>query len=228
MAFTSSSRILCGPGEPPEFSSDALNGAAGLRVRIEEVAGDEVEVDLLGDGEVHRGAERGELALTLDGGPLPEIRVPRTQVDVGRVKQPQHRTGVSSCAPRPRYTPDPRRHGKSPQDRSARHTPGRPGPPGRADWAIVAESEVAYEAHLKGATGPASRPVRCSGTPLGLHRWPCYSAALPVRPRQACPNRRSSSGSAQTSPRPSASGLNPRFACPGHVGAEPAAPGGES
>ena len=71
-------------------AATALDGAAGLDVRVEQVAGDQEEVHLLGQGEVDGGLERRELALSLGGGLLAEIVVSRTEMDVCGVDEPQH------------------------------------------------------------------------------------------------------------------------------------------
>ncbi len=77
-------------GEAGELGRDALDRAPGLDVRVEQVAGDEEQVHLLGQREVDRGLERRELALALRGGRLAEIRVARAEVDVRGVQQSQH------------------------------------------------------------------------------------------------------------------------------------------
>ena len=79
-----------GPGQSLELRGDALDRAARLDVRVEQVAGDQEQVDLLGERQVDGGLERGELALPLGGGLLPQVVMPRPEVDVCGVDQPQH------------------------------------------------------------------------------------------------------------------------------------------
>ena len=81
--------------EPAELGRDELHRAARLDVRVEEIPGDEDEVDLLGDGQVDGRAERRELALALRGGLFAEVRVAGTEVNVGRVEHSEH----SVCRP---------------------------------------------------------------------------------------------------------------------------------
>ena len=56
-----------GLDEPRELRGHALDGAPRLDVGVEQVAGDQDEVDLLRDREVDGGLERRELALALGG-----------------------------------------------------------------------------------------------------------------------------------------------------------------
>ena len=76
--------------EALDLGRGPLDRAARLGVRVEEVARDENEVDLLCEGQVHGGHERRELPLALGGGPFTEVRVPRPEVHVRRVEQSQH------------------------------------------------------------------------------------------------------------------------------------------
>ena len=69
---------------------DPLHGAARLDVGVEQVAGDEEQVDLLGEGEVHGGDERGELALALGGRGVAEVGVAGAEVHVRGVQQSKH------------------------------------------------------------------------------------------------------------------------------------------
>ena len=80
-----------GVGEPLQLGRDALDRPARLDVRVEQVAGDEEEVDLLRDGEVDGSLEGRELAFALSGRLLTEIVVSRTQVDVSGMDDPEHR-----------------------------------------------------------------------------------------------------------------------------------------
>ena len=75
-------------GEPLQLGGDALDGAARLDVRVEQVAGDQEEVDLLGEGQVDGGLEGGELALALGGRLLAEVVVTRAEMDVCGVDDP--------------------------------------------------------------------------------------------------------------------------------------------
>ena len=66
-------------GEALQLGGDALDRAARLDVGVEQVAGDQEEVDLLGQGEVDGRLEGRELALALGGRLLPRssCRAPR-------------------------------------------------------------------------------------------------------------------------------------------------------
>ena len=74
--------------EALELAGDALDRATRLDVGVEEVAGDQEEVDLLGEGQVDGRAERGELAIPLGGGLDPEVVVTRAEMDVRGVDDP--------------------------------------------------------------------------------------------------------------------------------------------
>ena len=76
--------------EPLELRGDALDGALRLGVGVEQVAGDQDDVDLLVDREGDGGPERRELALALGGGRFAEIGVACAEVDVCGVKQSEH------------------------------------------------------------------------------------------------------------------------------------------
>ena len=82
-----------GLGEAGELPGDALHGAARLGVGVEQVARDEKQVHLLGEGQVNAGAERGELALALGSGGIAKVRVARTEMDVRGVEDSQHAVG---------------------------------------------------------------------------------------------------------------------------------------
>jgi hypothetical protein len=81
-----------GAGQAAQFRSDAFDRAPRLRVRVEEVAGDQEDIDLLGHRQLNGRLEGCELAFAEDGGTLAEIRMSGAQMDVGSVQQPQHRT----------------------------------------------------------------------------------------------------------------------------------------
>ena len=87
--------------EALQLRGRALDGSSRLDVRIEQVARDQHEVDLLGEGEVDRRHECRELPLPLRRGPISQVRVPRPKVDVGGVEQSQHALRAPSTnAPR--------------------------------------------------------------------------------------------------------------------------------
>ncbi len=76
--------------QPLELGGDALDRPPRLDVRVEQVAGDQEQVHLLGQGEVDGGLEGRELTLPLSAGLFAEIVVSRAQMDVGGVDEPQH------------------------------------------------------------------------------------------------------------------------------------------
>ena len=86
-----------GSGDATELGGHAFHRSARLRVRVEEVAGDEEQIDRLGNGEVDRGSESCELAFAKNRCSLSEIGVPSPEVDIGGVKQTKHRASGSSC-----------------------------------------------------------------------------------------------------------------------------------
>ena len=77
--------------EAPELAGGALHRAARLDIGVEEVAGDQEQVDPLRQGEIDAGDERGVLPLALRRRLVAQVRVPRPEVDIGRVEQAQHR-----------------------------------------------------------------------------------------------------------------------------------------
>ena len=77
-----------GVGQALELGGDALDRAARLDVAVEQVAGDEEQVDLLGEGEVDGRHEGRELALALGRGLLTEVVVARAEMDVRGVDDP--------------------------------------------------------------------------------------------------------------------------------------------
>ena len=77
-------------GQPAQLGGDAVHGALRLGVGVEQVAGDQEEVDLLGDREVDGGLERRELALTLGRRGFAEVGVTCAEVDVRGVEQSEH------------------------------------------------------------------------------------------------------------------------------------------
>ena len=72
---------LCG-GQSLQLRSHALDRAARLDIAVEEVAGDQDQVDLLRDGEIDRGDECGELAFSLGAGLLAEVVMAGAEMDV--------------------------------------------------------------------------------------------------------------------------------------------------
>ena len=74
--------------EALQLGGDALHGAPRLDVAVEQVARDEEEIDLLGDGQVDRRHERGELALPLGGRRCTEVVMASAEVDVRGVDDP--------------------------------------------------------------------------------------------------------------------------------------------
>ena len=74
-------RILAA-SEALQLGTDALHRAARLDVAVEQVAGDEEQVDLLREREVDGRGEGGELPLALGAGLLTEVVMPGTEVDV--------------------------------------------------------------------------------------------------------------------------------------------------
>ena len=79
-----------GGDEALQLGGDALHRAARLDVRVEQVPGDQEEIDLLGEGEIDGGLERRELALPLGGRLFAEIVVSRAEMDVCGMDEPQH------------------------------------------------------------------------------------------------------------------------------------------
>ncbi len=69
-----------------ELRGDALHRAARLGIGVEQVAGDQDDVDLLRDRQVDRRAEGGELPLALCGRLLAHVGVTRAEMDVGGVE----------------------------------------------------------------------------------------------------------------------------------------------
>jgi hypothetical protein len=79
-----------GRRQSTELGADALDRSPGLGVRVEEVAGDQDDIDLLRDRQIDRRLEGRELALALGRGLVTEIGVARPQVHVGRVEELEH------------------------------------------------------------------------------------------------------------------------------------------
>ncbi len=100
-----------GLGQALELGGDALDRAARLDVRVEQVAGDQEEVDLLGQGKVDGRLEGRELALALGGRLLSEIVVSRTEMDVRGVDDPEHRVAAFASSRSRMAEESPRRPG---------------------------------------------------------------------------------------------------------------------
>ena len=73
--------------EALELRRHAFDRPTRLDVRVEEVAGDQDEVDLLREGEVDGRLEGRELPLALRGGLLAEVLVPRAEMHVRGVEE---------------------------------------------------------------------------------------------------------------------------------------------
>src|SRR4029077_15003454 len=69
-----------------------------LDVRIEQVAGDQEQVDLLGKGQVHGRLERGELSLALGRRLLPQIVMTGAEMNVRGMDDPEHRDAACLLA----------------------------------------------------------------------------------------------------------------------------------
>ena len=94
----STSRLSCG--------GRALDRSARLDVRVEQVARDQDEVDLLREREVDRRHEGRELPLPLRRGPVAEVGVAGPEMHVGGMEQSQHACERPPlCAPRRHVRP---------------------------------------------------------------------------------------------------------------------------
>ena len=78
-------------GKPGEFGRDAIGGAAWLRVRVEQVAGDQEQVHPLLDREIDSGLEGRELALALGRRLIAHVGVAGSEMDVGCMDDAEHR-----------------------------------------------------------------------------------------------------------------------------------------
>ena len=81
---------LCGR-QPGELGRHALSGATRLRVRVEQVAGDQEQVDAFLDREINRGLEGRELALALGRRMIAHVGVAGSEMDVGCMDDAEHR-----------------------------------------------------------------------------------------------------------------------------------------
>ncbi len=139
-------------GQPLELRRDPLHGAARLDVRVEQVAGDQEEVDLLRQREVDRRLEGRELPLPLCGRLLTEIVVSRAQMDVRGVDDPEHRAAAVLPGGHARTTGSPSRRWC---ERGAPMTPRSPTP---ISMAIVTGTLSRSPPRSVGG-GPGERPA---------------------------------------------------------------------
>ncbi len=77
-----------GPGQALELGRHALDRPTRLDVAVEQVAGDQEQVDLLGEGEVDGGHECRELPFALRARLITEVVVARAEMDVRGVDDP--------------------------------------------------------------------------------------------------------------------------------------------
>ena len=77
-----------GRGEALELGGDALDGPARLDVAVEQVAGDQDEVDLLRQRQVDGGDEGGELPFALGAGLFAEVVMTGAEMDVRGMDDP--------------------------------------------------------------------------------------------------------------------------------------------
>ena len=77
--------------QPGELGRDALSGAARLRVRVEQVAGDQEQVHPFLDREIDGGLEGRELALALGRRLIAHVGVAGSEMDVGCMDDAEHR-----------------------------------------------------------------------------------------------------------------------------------------
>jgi hypothetical protein len=77
--------------ETAKLTSGTLDRAAWLTVRVEEIAADQHQVDLLGKREVDGPLECVELTLALCGRGRAKVVVARSKMNVGHVQQARHR-----------------------------------------------------------------------------------------------------------------------------------------
>ena len=82
------------PHQPRQLRGDPLDEPRWLGIRIEQVAGNQEDVDLLAEGEVDSRLERGELALALPRRCVAEVRVARPEMDVRGVQDSEHPVAV--------------------------------------------------------------------------------------------------------------------------------------
>ena len=160
-------------GEARQLGGRPLDRAAGLRVRVEEVAGDQDEVHLLGEGQVDGRPEGRELPLALCRRLFAEIGVAGPEVDIGRVEEAQHRghcdksgggrRGLTRGAPRPTWIA-----GAPGRERRPSTTVGEPGgilnPRNRC---APREVQLHVTRVARHQASSASPPSRRDGGPLG-------------------------------------------------------------
>jgi hypothetical protein len=78
-------------GEPLQLRGHPLDGTARLDVRVEQVARDQEQVDLLGDGEIHGRPECRELSLALGRRLLAQVVMTGAEMHVRGMDDPEHR-----------------------------------------------------------------------------------------------------------------------------------------
>jgi hypothetical protein len=78
-------------GKPGKLGRDAFSGSPRLGIRVEEVAGNQEQVDPLLDREVDRRLEGRELALALGRRLIAHVGVAGPEMDVGCMDDAEHR-----------------------------------------------------------------------------------------------------------------------------------------
>ena len=73
---------------PFKLGCHPVDRATRLDVAIEQVAGDQEQIDLLGNGKIHRGGERRELPLALGARLIPEIVMASAEVNICGMDDP--------------------------------------------------------------------------------------------------------------------------------------------
>jgi hypothetical protein len=76
--------------EAVQLGRDTLDRTPRLGVRVEEIAADQEEVDLLGDRKIDGRDEGRELSLSLCGCPIAEVRMAGAEVNVSGVQESEH------------------------------------------------------------------------------------------------------------------------------------------
>ena len=84
-------------GQALELARDAFHRSARLRVRVEEIASDQEQIDLLRQGQIDRRTEGIELTLSLSGGLLAHVGVASAKVDICGVQESKHPRAHLPC-----------------------------------------------------------------------------------------------------------------------------------